>query len=193
MKQKTITTGVCELLLVELPEGAKNIRIETNQLIIPYPKMILYEIPATEESYEYEETEGFDLPQGNWKLLGRLPDITEEQASKVVVKSIHTGLYAHYVNGIPVNTYCYKESLDSLYSLIQANEVYFENKETNPQKYNEALESEGIINGWEKKRYNELRQNLAKIPTFKQQMKIWHEAQSKVWDKERTYLFKKVD
>lgn len=193
MKQKTIKNDKGNILVVELPDGAKNIRIETNQLIIPYPKMILYEIPATEESYGYEETEGFDFPEGNWQLLGRLPEITEEQSDKVVGKSIHTGLYAHYVNGIPVNTYCYKESLDSLYSLIQANEVYFENKETNPQKYNEALESEGIINGWEKKRYNELRQNLAKIPTFKQQMKIWQEAQSKVWDKERCYLFIKVD
>src|SRR5690606_7771706 len=84
MKQKTITLPHCELLVVELPYGAKNIRIDTNQSVIPYGKEVNYEVPGTKESYGYEETEGFALPQGNWQLLGRLPDITEGQWKGVV-------------------------------------------------------------------------------------------------------------
>lgn len=166
MKQKTITTDKATLLVVELPEGAKFIRIETNQAVVPYGQEVNYEVPATKESYGYEETEVFALPEGNWQLLSRLPDITEEQADKVIDKSIHTGLYAHYVKDIPVNTYCYKESSDSLYSLLQANEVYFEN----PVKFfnNKEIEANGSLLDW-------------------------HEAQSKVWDKERTYILTKVD
>ena len=163
LKTKTIKTDKATLLLVEMPEGAKFIRIETNQAVVPYGQEVNYEVPATKESYGYEETEGFALPEGNWQLLGRIPVITEEQADKVIDKSIHTGLYAHYVNGIPVNIYCYKESSDSLYSLLQANDIYFENPYKDP----------GLIPSYE--------------------LDVYREAQPKVWDKERTYLFIKVD
>ena len=165
MKQKTITTGVCELFVCELHYGAKNIRIETNQLIIPYPKIILYEIPATEESYGYEETEGFDLPQGNWQPLGAVCDVSEEQADRFVDKSIYTGLYGYYVKDIPLNTYCYKNALESFNTLLTANGVYFEN----PCR---------IYIDVEKRSDN---------------LMDWHKAQDQVWDKERTYLFKKMD
>lgn len=47
-------------------------------------------------------------------------DLTEEIAAGMVDQSIHTGLYAHYVKDIPVNTYCYKEALPSFISAIKA-------------------------------------------------------------------------
>lgn len=165
MKQKTITTGVCELFVCELPYGAKNIRIDTNQSIIPYGKEVNYEVPGTKESYGYEETEGFALPHGNWRHLGAVNDVSEEQADRFVDKSIYTGLYGHYVNDIPLNIYCYKNALESFNTLLTANGVYFEN----PCRIYIDVEKRG--------------DNLMD----------WHKAQDKVWDKERTYLFKKID
>ena len=158
LKTKTITTEKATLLVVELPKGANRLKA-FNDKDRPY---ISYFVGV--------ETKRHYLPDGNWQLLGRLPDIKEDQASKVVVKSIHTGLYAHYVNGIPVNTYCYKESSDSLYSLLQSKEVYFENPLPKPKTapYQDANFDIDEVNDW-------------------------HESQSKVWDKDRCYLFIKVD
>lgn len=47
-------------------------------------------------------------------------NITEQQASEIVDKSIHTYLFAHYVKDIPVNTYCYLSAIESLHSLIKS-------------------------------------------------------------------------
>lgn len=63
------------------------------------------------------------LPKGQYKIIGIQTEITEEQATIVVDQSINTGLFAHYVKGIPVNTYCYKTSLESFNSLMQKLEI----------------------------------------------------------------------
>ncbi len=161
MKQKTITTDKATILLVELPLGSKNIRIDTNQAVIPYGKEVNYEVPATKESYGYEETEGFALPEGNWQLLGRLPDITEEQAEKIVPDGYHKHIRADA-----------RWYWALLFDFLKDNEVCFENPFGDEPKKHTVL-NRGVVTTieWDK----------------------WQEAQSKVWDKERTYLFIKVD
>lgn len=59
-------------------------------------------------------------------------------SSKLVHQSLHTGLFAHYVKDIPVNTYCYNKALESFVSSIQS-QGYFWGKNPygkffNPEK-----------------------------------------------------------
>lgn len=107
----------------------------------------------------------WDSLEGNWQLLGRMPEITEEQSSKVVpTMPIQKGKTKRYIT-----------AKEAVHSLLQANEVYFENeygkeKPTQIAYIGNVLEVE------------------AKSALVLHKMK-WQEAQSKVWDKERTFLF----
>lgn len=75
-----------------------------------------------EDDYKQEI---WKIPEGEWKLIGKLSELTEEQAKGLVHISIHTGLSAHYVKGVnPPNVYCYDDSLGSFHSAIEA-EGYF--------------------------------------------------------------------
>ena len=120
MKQKIIDTGTCELLLVELPEGSHKVHVSEF-----YANKISY---LTKHSLHFIEE---CLPAGKWELLCKASEVTEEIIDPIVQSSIHTNLFAHYV----VNTYCYKNALESWNSLLQANEVYFENQYQNPEEY----------------------------------------------------------
>lgn len=155
MKEKIIKTDKATLLVVELPEGSKNVRVNNARGIFGYTDKINI---VRWEALEF----------GNLQLIGRLPDITEEQAVKTVDESIHSGLYAHYVKEVnPPNVYRYRSSRDSLHTLLQANEIYFDNPLG--ETIGKAREDNWILKH------------------------EWQETQSKVWDKERTYLFIKVD
>lgn len=95
-----------------------------------------------------------------WNLIGRLPDITEEDAKLIVDEYDDYGVTL-YQNYATTSMRYFDEqitAIDSLHSLLQANEIYFENP----------------------------------IPPFIERLEDFKEAQSKVWDKERTYLFKKI-
>lgn len=79
MKQKQINTGVCTLLSVEVPEGAREVDV--------------YELsPGTEESviqYIPKESNirtGKVLPPGNWQLLCKVSEVTEGIAADLVQK-----------------------------------------------------------------------------------------------------------
>lgn len=155
MKQKTITTDKATLLVVEVPEGAHSVRVCKH--IRDGIHYLLYDGGINTAYKEY-------LPDGNWQLIGRIPDITEEQAERIVSSRIKGGGLISYPKQKCFKDYKnggYPKGLTSLYSLktlLQANEVYFENP----------------------------------IPPFIERLEDFKEAQSKVWDKERTYLFKKV-
>ena len=82
MKTKIITTLKKELLIVE----AKDEKIAW---AIIFQK---YGVKAVSD----------------YTLLGKPDEIKEEDARELVEQSIHSGLFAHYVKGITVNTYCYK-------------------------------------------------------------------------------------
>lgn len=167
LKTKTITTDKATLLVLELDKFTDVdclIEIHGNKLVSSQSKGLV--INTTK------------LPEGNWQLLGRLPDITEEQADNIVeeasirpIVSLITGRelggwynpdgYKDYTEtNISLNT-----CLQSLHSLLQANEIYFENRKP-----------------WKKDVLQRTIDNM-----------LDKEAQSKVFDKERTYLFIKVD
>ena len=106
MKQKTIKTDKATVLVVEFPEEAINVYI--HQEFIQYESFGLHK---------------FILPEGNWQLIGRLPDITEEQAGKVVDEYTYNtgeidGYFSYENDG---QTDCPIESLESL---LYVNKVY---------------------------------------------------------------------
>ena len=98
----------------------------------------------------------------NWELLGKPDEIKEEDAMELVEQSIHSGLFAHYVKGIPVNTYCYKTALDSFHSALES-EIYWN---VNPID----IKGQTFSNEHENK---------------------WQQAQEKTFDKKRTLIFVK--
>ena len=102
------------------------------------------------------------LPDGEWTLLGSPDEIKEEDAMELVEQSIHSGLFAHYVKGIPVNTYCYKTALDSFHSALES-EIYWN---VNPID----IKGQTFSNEHENK---------------------WQQSQEKTFDKNRTLIFVK--
>lgn len=124
MKQVEIVTSKVEMLLVDLPEDAKNVRIETNQSVIPYGKSIHFEVSPTKESYGLENTEWQDLPEGNWQHLGKATELTEEDWKGIVDVMKTKNLYINYNRSIEnPEVYCYKHAKESGLSLLKANGV----------------------------------------------------------------------
>ena len=107
MKTKTISKLKKELLIIETPKDS---------LMGVFPKLILVNDRRTGE---------FHQVKGSYTLLGSPDDLKEEDVKDLVEQSIHSGLFAHYVKGIPVNTYCYKTALDSFHSALES-EIYWE-------------------------------------------------------------------
>ena len=119
MKQKIIKTDKATVLVVELPNG-KYVRCHKGYIV----QSCSTELDLLNKCKRIDngDTNGF-IHIGNWQLLGRLPDITEEQASKVVEEyKYNTGEvdgYFRYEND--GQTDCPIESLESL---LYVNKVY---------------------------------------------------------------------
>lgn len=168
MKQKTIKTDKATLLVVEVEQGATDVCVKG--LNIEY---------CIEKYLEGESTVWYGLPQGSWQLLGRLPDITEEQALSIVdqypiVKNNRMFFKNYEKQGYHERPWI-DTAIESFHSLLQANEIYFDNKYA--KTLNEAVN---------KSPKDDYESKLLEADIFR-------EAQSKVWDKERTYIFIKVD
>ena len=100
-----------------------------------------------ENDFDYYElsTEGiyFKLEKGDryylgWKfeVICKGSELTEEIASELVDKSIYTGLYAHYVDKIPVNTYCYNSAIESFISGVESKKFHWlKNHIKHPKDY----------------------------------------------------------
>lgn len=173
MKQKTLTTDKATLLVVEMPRGVKNVRVNNARGIFGYTDKINI---VRWEALEF----------GNWQLLGRLPDITEEGISKVAdsitFEDEEFGNYTKYRNYAAKTISPHGKlfepisAIDAFYTLLQASEVYFENTLGKLHPTHPAYTGQGIT-----------------VEEWLEKCKKWQEAQSKVWDKERTYLFIKVE
>lgn len=159
LKTKTITTDKDTLLVVEMPEDNIFSAEKQIQAFIDSQNWIISLLSRDSDS------------NCKLKLLGRLPDITEEQW-KGVVDDYDNG-YFYYPDG-------YKDTCDTAtesgLSLIQANEVYFEN----------PLGEEPVIEEYfcGKKDFDD-----SDIEIFKNIHQQWVKAQKQVWDKARTHLF----
>lgn len=175
MKQKIIKTDKATVLVVEVSEVTRNVVLFGDDEIGYYADGI----------NKYTK-----LPKGNWQLLGRLPEMTQEQSFSIVdsyevshnIDLTVTLAFKDYVNGIecddPENCDCdywdeypFDSPLDSLSSLLQANGFLFDAGNTYiPYELGSMSATE------------HLERTLDVL-----------DRKSKVWDKERCYLFIKVD
>ena len=153
---KTATTDLLkkELLLVELPEDTQFDVLVNN----PFWKDGIKFLTGKDEKFHFIK--------GSYTLLGKPDEIREEDVEDLVEQSIHTGLFAHYVKDIPVNTYCYKTAKESLLSALES-EVYWENPLNNKLDKSKPL----IIQT--------------------EHLNKWKEAQEKTFDRNRTLIFVK--
>ena len=104
-----------ELLIVQLPNRTTDFSVVNND-----------EATLICAFHEYEGCLKMkEIPKG-YTLLGKPDEIKEEDAVEIVQQSLHTGLFAHYVKDIPVNTYCYKTATESLLSAIES-VIFWEN------------------------------------------------------------------
>lgn len=146
MKTKIISTLKKELLIIEIPE-----RVE------PYTKGQTVRLKI-------------DGKFNNWEVLGSPDEVKEIDLVDLVHQSIHSDLFAHYVEDVPVNTYCYKNALES---------------------FNSALESENL---WENHVSLERADHYRKVGnefSYNGIMKCWSEAQENTFDRKRTLIFVK--
>lgn len=175
MKTKTIKlTDGRELYISELPEGVYNVDIVgTSDNPILSLDHVIYGCNDDGNCYY----DAFSLPDGNWQLLGKLPDISEEQASTIVE---YFTTDEDFGKEVVFRDYLEKTfhgtALESLDSLLEANGVLFENPlGEKPKQINAS------IGGLSHKRYE----------YNKKKLNDWEDAQEKVFDKERTFLFLK--
>lgn len=87
--------------------------------------------------------------------VAKVSEMSEDQFGEVVESSIHTGLFAHYVKEIPVNTYCYKSCLESFESLVRSLGWYLWH---NPCQHPDNIEIQPASLGWyyeKERKYNE--------------------------------------
>lgn len=80
------------------------------------------------------------------KFICKGSEFTNEIAKILVHQSLHTGLFAHYVADIPVNTFCYKSALDSFISAIEAKGWYWKNPLGD---YSQALKRHIVSGSWQ--------------------------------------------
>lgn len=192
MKPQTITlTHLPDILLVLLPEGHKFPRIETNQSIIPYGQDLCWDRNGGEKSYGMDETEWVGLPQGNWRIVSTLADLTEEQAQPLVFKAV-TGRYRNYAHkdfkgkdiGIGIlnalalnNKYT---AIESLESAILAEGWFFENTHGDRPDYARYNYGNAYPHPSERKR-------------FERDLSEWEQIQSRVLCRERCLVLRRVE
>ena len=171
MKTNIIQTGACTLFFAELPEGAINIQ--------PYMGYITARVPnydnwATDEIIanpikcaEYVENHkpendykdfALKLPDGEWKLLCKADEVTEEISEWVVKReTFERCLSDLFFRSYTKDRHHCESALQSYESLLEANGIYFDN----PLEIN-------MMDG------------------------VYEMYQSKVFNKQNTYIFKKL-
>lgn len=166
MKQIPLLQG--KALLIELPEGAKSPRIETNQSVIPYGQDLNWDINGGEKSYWMDETERVSLPPGKWHIIGMLDEVTESEAAELVRWD---GPYKFFT----VDT-----RVESLESAIECEGYSFTHPEfpdiNDPIFYDEPYDGTGF--------YQEL---------YSGAIEEYHKAQSRVLDRSRCLLLGRED
>ena len=166
MKQQIIELKK-KLLLVELPEGAKDIEISVLGDIMYRHKLgldILWQSNGSEVK----------------NLVGKLTDITEEQFRQWVDK-FHDGYYRDYKEKISFSPDAdtdifFLSAKESFFSKLQAEGIYFENRMPKPTKEKYAY-SRGIWT-WDEGKFH-----------YNNELKIYKAIQEKVWNRGNTYIF----
>ena len=115
------------------------LKLKKDVLIVEIPRLADYEFINRECKYLKVGNEEIKLNASTldkFEFLCKGSELTEEIASELADKSIYTGLYAHYVDKIPVNTYCYNSAIPSFISAVESKGFYWlENPINEPNKY----------------------------------------------------------
>lgn len=111
-------------LVVELPEGATKPEIYGMSLTFDTP------LEVDEWGYDYQAVK---IPEGNWRIIEMLSEVTEEQAATFVKLHATIKKYKDYLTSKehPTNVFT-KTALESLESAILAEGFTFQNNLRNP-------------------------------------------------------------
>lgn len=105
-----------EYLLIPIPEGDfELIRNQDN------PNIQQIQLPTDLFRGHLQNYESFDLPPGNWSIVGKASELSEQQASELVERHeyIHDNNACYYHNyDLPFGLPTAKESLSSLLSSL---------------------------------------------------------------------------
>lgn len=172
MKQKTIVTSKVEMLVVDLPVDAKNVRVG-----------------AFDNIYFDSKSQGWDgydlieTPEGNWKHLGKATELTEEDWNGIVDynecpdpflgKIKFYQKYPDSLNDNFVNT-----ATESGLSLLKANGVVLENEFGDEPKLQETVPQHMLDKGYGSNDY------VDQLYDGHQ----WQEAESKVWNNAHLFI-----
>lgn len=108
-------------MIVELPEGATDVGIEKD-LYLSGP-VVLWYMPG--KNGVVNEVGSIDLLPGNWRIIGMLSEVTEEQVAGIVAKHYSSLGYDDYLHDVDFSVL--DTALESLESAILTEGRYFEN------------------------------------------------------------------
>lgn len=156
-----ILSGRC--LVVELPEGAQGFGITDNNDLGWY-------IPIWNRRAQDWDWDGsvINLPPGNWRIIGMLSEVTEEQAAGMVEPN-GNGDYRNYVGAWGG----FATAVQSLESTI-VSEGYGFDSEMEPS-------------------YSDCEQYENPIRTYEGRLREWNSRQSRVLDRSRCLLLGRID
>lgn len=159
------------LLIVEAPEGELT--------AIGNDKEVHYAIK------KYGKESYIKIANGKThKLICKGSELTDGKIRHYLHESIYSGLFAHYVKDIPVNTYCYNSALESFISAIEAKGYYWKDVPWDfplVEDYGyQTSSSPEVERGWMyeggEEKYHEV-------------LKAYEEAESRTFNPEKTIIF----
>lgn len=156
----------------------KQLEIKTNKRLLIVEDYITGNLDNYYEKYRKEN------PGKYLKFICKGSELTEDIANGLVHQSLHTKLFAHYVKDIPVNVYCYINSLDSFETAINAYGYHWgENPVKEPTKenygYGENINVLDYPPEWDEECYHE-------------DMDKWKESESRTFNPSKCIIFEIV-
>lgn len=164
-----------KLLLVELPEGITDVHINKEV----YKNKVSY---RTQTSLHFIETKE-DLLSDNCEIIGKLTDITESQFAEWVDK-FNNGAFRNYKDEYPFypdfdTDNFFLTAKESFFSYLEKEEILFSNPlGKRPKRMVAFMEADFYTEN-----------DLEEIREYEILLKEWQEAESKVWDINKCYLF----
>lgn len=180
--------------VVELPEASEFPRIENGTL----------KAERTHNDYSTSLVR-LNLPAGNWKIVGRLSEVTEAEAGELVDKPYTAGIEQYtkpndltewVVSEAPMGTK-YSKTMYKGYRDYTKDPDSYSVREANPFKTAiESLESAILADGYHLDlnpmgSFDEF--DMLVFNHSKERLNEWKEVQSRVLSRERTLILRRVD
>lgn len=132
--QIQFNTGVCTILLVKVPEDARNFIIRVSEKVYPGNNILCYQTPERWDKHGKENWDWETRSEANLTFIGLSHDLNEEQCHDLV-KSHEETDYPDY--GAPVSYIVYYEydtAKETFEALLIENKVYNVNPYTDPEE-----------------------------------------------------------